>query len=121
MYLQLASFSGVPFLGGLGKLRMTSLASWDLATITSLSLTAVCIERTFEDSLPFDCAVGTDKEGPVASGSSFEGDFPFPEVPRLPLPVLASGSARLLSMTVSSGFLRLTIFSTSMSLAFLSV
>ena len=51
MYLQLASLSGPTVFGGLGKLRMTSLASWDLATITSLSLTAVCIRRTFEDSL----------------------------------------------------------------------
>merc|ERR1712029_1047169 len=94
--------------GGLGKLRMTSLASWDRATITSFSLTAVCIRRTFEDSLPLEFVVGTDNEGPVSF--SFEGDLPFPEVPRLgsnpPLPVLAllSGSARLLSMTVSTIF-----------------
>lgn len=49
--LQLASLSGPMTLGGLGKLRMTNFASCDFATMTSLSLTAVCILRTLEDSL----------------------------------------------------------------------
>lgn len=39
------------FLGGPGMLRRTSRASWDLLTMTSLSLTAVCIRRTLEWSL----------------------------------------------------------------------
>lgn len=37
--------------GGPGRLRMTSWASCDLLTITSFSLTAVCIRRTFPSSL----------------------------------------------------------------------
>ena len=51
IYLQLASLSGPMVLGGLGRLRMTSLASWDFSTILSFNLTAVCIRRTLEDSL----------------------------------------------------------------------
>ena len=50
-YSQLASLSGPMALGGLGRLRMTNLASWDLATMTSFNFTAVCIRRTLEDSL----------------------------------------------------------------------
>ncbi len=38
-------------LGGPGRLRMTSLASWDFSTITSFSRTAVCIRRTLRLSL----------------------------------------------------------------------
>lgn len=49
--LQLESLSGPIVFGGLGKLRMTSLASWDLLTITSFNRTAVCMRRTLEDSL----------------------------------------------------------------------
>ncbi len=46
-------------LGGLGKLRMTSFASCDLFTMTSLSLTAVCMRRTLEDSfLKVNTALG---------------------------------------------------------------
>ncbi len=48
---QLASLSGPMVFGGLGRLSMTSLASCDLLTMTSLSLTAVCIRRTLEESL----------------------------------------------------------------------
>ncbi len=50
MHSQLASLSGPMVLGGLGRLRMTSLASWDLLTITSFRRTAVCMRRTLEDS-----------------------------------------------------------------------
>ena len=50
-HLQLASLSVPITLGGLGRLRMTSLASWDFSTMTSFNLTAVCILRTLEDSL----------------------------------------------------------------------
>lgn len=39
------------FLGGPGMLSRTSRASWDLLTMTSLSLTAVCIRLTLEWSL----------------------------------------------------------------------
>lgn len=39
------------FLGGPGMLSRTSRASWDLFTMTSLSLTAVCMRRTLEWSL----------------------------------------------------------------------
>jgi hypothetical protein len=37
--------------GGLGRLRMTNFDSCDFATMTSFSLTAVCMRRTLEDSL----------------------------------------------------------------------
>lgn len=47
--IQFSSPSG--FLGGPGMLSSTSLASWDLLTMTSLSLTAVCIRLTLEWSL----------------------------------------------------------------------
>lgn len=44
--IQFSSPSG--FLGGPGMFSSTSLASWDLLTMTSLSLTAVCIRLTLE-------------------------------------------------------------------------
>ena len=48
----LASRSSPMVFGGLGKLRMTSLASWDLLTMASLRRTAVCMRRMlFVDSL----------------------------------------------------------------------
>lgn len=47
--IQFSSPSG--FLGGPGMFSSTSLASWDLLTMTSLSLTAVCIRLTLEWSL----------------------------------------------------------------------
>lgn len=49
--LQLESLSGPIVFGGEGRLRMTSLASCDLLTMTSFSRTAVCIRRTLEVSL----------------------------------------------------------------------
>lgn len=48
--LQLESLSGPMVFGGLGRLRMTSLASCDLLTMTSFNLTAVCMRRTLEES-----------------------------------------------------------------------
>ena len=43
--------SPASFLGGAGRLRITSWASWDLLMITSFSFTAVCILLTFLLSL----------------------------------------------------------------------
>ena len=50
LHLQFESLSGPMFFGGLGRLRMTSFASCDLFTMTSFSLTAVCMRRTLEES-----------------------------------------------------------------------
>ena len=66
--LQLESLSGPMVFGGLGRLRMTSLASCDLLTMASLSLTAVCMRLTFEEFLPL--ADGTDRELPTALEAS---------------------------------------------------
>ena len=50
--LQLASLSSPMVFGGLGRLRMTSLASCDLLTMASFKRTAVCMRRMlFVDSL----------------------------------------------------------------------
>ena len=48
--LQLDSPERCMFLGGAGKLSTTSWASWERWTMTSLSLTAVCIRRTLSAS-----------------------------------------------------------------------
>ena len=50
-YLHEQSLSLPMILGGPGRLRMTSLASWLLATMASFSFTAVCMRRTFAFSL----------------------------------------------------------------------
>jgi len=65
---QLASLSGPIVLGGLGKLRMTSLASCDLLTMASFSRTAVCIRRTLDESFLL-LAAGTVNELPAAAAS----------------------------------------------------
>lgn len=59
------------FLGGPGMLSSTSLASWDLLTMTSLSLTAVCIRLTLEWSLEeksdaFRCCRTAERGGGIA-------------------------------------------------------
>ena len=50
-YLQLESLSCPIILGGLGRFKMTNLASCDLLTMASFKRTAVCIRRTLEDSV----------------------------------------------------------------------
>lgn len=50
-YLQLLSRSSRVSFGGPGRFKITSWASCDLFTITSLSFTAVCMRRTLPSSL----------------------------------------------------------------------
>ena len=51
VYLQFESRSCPMCLGGLGRFKMTNLASCDLLTMASFNRTAVCIRRTLEDSV----------------------------------------------------------------------
>lgn len=53
--------------GGPGMFSRTSLASWDFFTITSLSLTAVCILLTLDWFLWATARVGTGQAGSASS------------------------------------------------------